>query len=61
MTPEQVRTLAHLKAEYDRMQSLHDRNRLKSTRDWHHYLAAKDAYYGYQRWLDTYVLNRAAA
>jgi hypothetical protein len=61
MTDEQTRTLAYYEERYTRQVMLHAHGLVKTTRDWHRYQDAKDDFFGYRRWLDTFVTNRRAA
>lgn len=61
MTAEQARTLAYYRDVYEKQVLLMDRRTEASSADWRIYQQAVDDYYGYRRWLDTYVLNQRAA
>lgn len=61
MNAEQTRTLLYYTERYNRQVMLHAHGLVKTTKDWHRYQEAVRDYYGYRRWLDTYVLNRKAA
>jgi hypothetical protein len=61
VTDEQTRTRAYYEERYTRQVMLKAHGHVKSTRAWHAYQEAVADYFGYRRWLDTFVLNRRAA